>query len=216
MVLKFYGYEHSTASQIVAMVLREKKIPYEYIPIDLGKGEHKQPNYLAIQPFGQVPCIVEDDGFTLYESRAIARYLVENYPGGPELIPSERKKRGLFDQAVSVEGFNFERYVNAVIMEGLLPKFRNQPYNEERIKELGKSIASTLDVYEKTLAKSRYIAGDELTLADIYHLPGGNLLPIMGINLLQDDARPNVVRWWNEISKLESWQKVKDGLPGKD
>jgi glutathione S-transferase len=58
MGLKFYAYKHSTAAMIVSMVLRMKKIPYDYIEVDLGKGEHKKPDYLAIQPFGLVPSIV--------------------------------------------------------------------------------------------------------------------------------------------------------------
>jgi glutathione S-transferase len=58
MVLKFYGYTHSTAGKIVALVLHEKQIPHEYISIDLGTRQNRTPEYLAIQPFGQVPCIV--------------------------------------------------------------------------------------------------------------------------------------------------------------
>ncbi|KAF5350518.1 hypothetical protein D9756_008530 [Leucocoprinus leucothites] len=212
MVLKFYGYTHSTAAKIVAMVLREKQIPYEYIPIDLGTRENRASEYLALQPFGQVPTI-DDDGFILYESRAIARYLVENYPGqGTELIPSDPKKRALFDQAASVEAFCFDHYVNPIILEGLLPKIRGQPYNEERIKQLADDLSKRLDVYDQILSKQKYIAGDELTLADLYHLPGGSLLPLVGINVIQE--KPNVARWFNEISNLDSWKKVKDGLPG--
>jgi hypothetical protein len=52
----------------------------------------------------------------------------------------------------------------------------------------------------------------ELTLADLYHLPGGSLLPILGINVIQE--KKNVARWWNDISSRASWQKIKDGLPG--
>jgi glutathione S-transferase len=58
MVLKLYGWPKSTCTQRVAMVLHEKKVPFEFIMVDLFKGESKTPQYLKHQPFGQVPYIV--------------------------------------------------------------------------------------------------------------------------------------------------------------
>ncbi|KXN85270.1 Glutathione S-transferase F12 [Leucoagaricus sp. SymC.cos] len=216
MVLKLYGYVNSTAAKIVVLVLREKQIPFEYIEVNFGQGEHRRPPYTDIQPFGQVPTL-DDDGFILFESRAIARYIVEKYPGqGRELIPSDLKKRALFDQAASIEAFNYDRYVTPLIYEALLPKLRNQPVNEERVKHLTDELSKNLDIYEKILSKRRFLAGEELTLADLYHIPSGSLLPKIGINFLEDtQGKPNVARWFKEISSLESWQKIKDGLPGR-
>ena len=58
MVLKLYGSPSSGAVRLVAFVLREKIVPFELVPIDLSKNEHKSPEYLEKQPFGQVPYIV--------------------------------------------------------------------------------------------------------------------------------------------------------------
>ena len=58
MVLKLYGYHLSTATSLAATVLREKKIPFEFVSVDMMKGEHKAPAYLEKQPFGQIPYIV--------------------------------------------------------------------------------------------------------------------------------------------------------------
>lgn len=63
MVLKLYGYPISTAARIAAIVLYEKEIPFEYINLDLPSGQHRTPEYLAIQPFGQIPCIVCNEFF---------------------------------------------------------------------------------------------------------------------------------------------------------
>ena len=62
MVLKLYGFPQPTSIsvRIVAFVLREKEVPFEFIPIDYSKKEHKSPAYLEKQPFGQVPYIVCD------------------------------------------------------------------------------------------------------------------------------------------------------------
>lgn len=58
MVLKLYGSPMSTCTKRVAVVLHEKQVPFEMIPVDYAKGEHKSPEYLEKQPFGQMPYIV--------------------------------------------------------------------------------------------------------------------------------------------------------------
>ena len=58
MVLKLYGLSGSTCTRRAAVVLEEKQVPYEFIPIDMAKGEHKQAEYTKKQPFGQVPYLV--------------------------------------------------------------------------------------------------------------------------------------------------------------
>lgn len=58
MVMKLYGSPFSTCTKRVAMVLHEKKIPFEFQEVALAKSEHKSPEFMAKQPFGQVPYIV--------------------------------------------------------------------------------------------------------------------------------------------------------------
>lgn len=58
MVLKLYGYHAASSCRLVAAVLIEKKVPFEFVEVDLRKGEQKAPEYLAKNPFGKVPCIV--------------------------------------------------------------------------------------------------------------------------------------------------------------
>lgn len=63
MVLKLYGYHRDTCTPRVALILREKNVPFEFIPVDLKKGEQKSPEYLKHQPFGSTPYIVR---FSIY------------------------------------------------------------------------------------------------------------------------------------------------------
>ncbi|KAF9453358.1 glutathione S-transferase [Macrolepiota fuliginosa MF-IS2] len=207
MVLKVYGYAKSTAVKPVIAVLYEKKIPFELISVDLMKGENKTPEYLAKQPFGQIP-VIDDNGFILYESRAIARYLEENYPNhGTKLLPSDPKKRALVDQAASVEAFSFDYHATPIVIEVIYkPNFYGQPTDPKKVAESKASLDSKLDVYEQILSKQKYIAGDEFTLADLFHLTIGTRLIEGGINFIE--GRPNITRWWNDIYNRESWQKV--------
>lgn len=64
MVLKLYGSPVSTCTRRVAVVLREKNLPFEFFPIDLATGQHKAPEYITKQPFGQVPYLVSSFGIS--------------------------------------------------------------------------------------------------------------------------------------------------------
>jgi len=207
MVLKLYGHPKSTAAKPVITVLYEKKIPFELVPIDLMKGENKAPEYLAKQPFGQIPAI-DDDGFILYESRAIARYLEEKYPNqGTKLLPSDLKGRALAEQAASIEAFSFDAHATPIIVEIVYkPNFYGQPTDPKKVAESKAALDTKLDVYEQILSKQKYLAGDEFTLADLFHLTAGTRLIEGGINFVE--GRPSLTRWWNDISHRESWQRA--------
>ncbi|KAM6490692.1 glutathione S-transferase-like protein [Amanita muscaria] len=211
MVLKLVDYIESTGGQCVAMVLREKNVPYDLVSLDFAKGEHKTPAYLDKQPFGEVP-YVDDDGFVLYESRAIARYIATKYANqGTKLIPTGLKEKAVFEQAVSTENANFDAFASALVTERHYKKLRGTQINEELAKSYENSLAAKLDVYEKILSNQKYLAGDEITLADLFHIPYGAKLfhaDVGAGDLI--DSRPNVKRWWNDITSRESWQAVKD------
>lgn len=108
MVLKLYGLAMATCTKRVLVVLEELNVPYELIPVDIFKSEQKRPEYKQIQPFGQTPYI-DDDGFVLFESRAICRYVALKYGGIGRLIPdpTDIQKTALFEQAASIEESNF-------------------------------------------------------------------------------------------------------------
>ena len=136
MVLKIYG-DWVACVQRIACVLNEKGVPYETIPVSMAKGEHKSPQYIEKQPFGQVPYVVsrssyrwehiisyhlkfiqDDDGFVIYESRAVCHYIATKYADqGTPLLPTELKANTLFHQAASIEAFHFDGLAIAAVNE---------------------------------------------------------------------------------------------------
>jgi len=106
MVLRLYGHPNSTCTIRTLTILYEKLVPFEFVTVDMMKGEHKSPPYLEKQPFGVVPYLVrniyplklahdltshcqDDDGFIVYESRAIGYYVASKYGDqGTPLVPS--------------------------------------------------------------------------------------------------------------------------------
>ncbi|KAF9459959.1 glutathione S-transferase [Collybia nuda] len=210
MTLKLYGSPMSTCTRRVAVVLHEKKVPFELVPVDLGKGEHKAPEYLEKQPFGQVPYI-DDDGFILYESRAIARYIEAKYPNqGTSLVPTDPKGRALFEQASSVEGSNFDPYASQAVFEVVFKPHMKLTPDRAVFDKLIAGLAAKLEAYDAILGKQKFLAGNEITLADLFHLPYGSMLAIAGSNVLE--TKPNVDRWFKEISSRPSWQAVEGGV----
>lgn len=117
MVLKLYGFAISTCTQRVKTVLYEKKVPFEMHIVN--SLQEKSPALLEKQPFGQVPYI-DDDGFILFESRAICRYIATKYSDqGTPLLPSpvNIQATALFEQAASIELTNFDSFATAIAVE---------------------------------------------------------------------------------------------------
>ncbi|KAJ7096844.1 glutathione S-transferase [Mycena epipterygia] len=206
MVLKLYSVPYASAGcGIVAMVLAEKKIPFELIVIDMANKDHKTPEYMAKHPFGQVP-MFDDDGFVLYESRAICRYLAEKYAEqGTSLIPTGLKEKALFEQAASIEYANFL----PPCMESVWKQRYNLPVDEAALAGVVSELFAKLDVYEVILGKQKYVGGDDFTLADIFHLYYTPLLAQAGIKIMTIEDRPNVTRWWNDIISRPTWVQLK-------
>ncbi|KAJ7486622.1 thioredoxin-like protein [Mycena latifolia] len=211
MVLKLFGSPLSTCTRRVAVVLVEKKVAFEFVNVDFAKGEHKSPAFMKHQPFGQVPYI-DDDDFILYESRAICRYIADKYASqGTPLVPTDTKGKGLFEQAASIEYSNFDPFASKAVAEIIFKPMRGMTSDKATFDTLVEGLSGKLDGYEVILAKQKYIAGNEVTLADLFHLPYGTMLEKAGCNLMTTKG-PNVTRWFNEICARPSWVAVKDGV----
>ncbi|KAJ6560956.1 glutathione S-transferase [Mycena sp. CBHHK59/15] len=211
MVLKLFGAPMSTCTRRVAVVLVEKKVPFEFIVVDMAKGEHKSGAFTANQPFGQVPYI-DDDGFVLYESRAIGRYIQEKYPDqGTKLVPGGVQGKALFEQAASIEYSNFDPFCSKAVAEMIFKPMKGQASDKSVFDTLVAGLSAKLDAYEVILGKQKYLAGNEVTLADLFHLPYGSMLAGAGSDLMTTKG-PNVTRWFNDLLARSSWVTVKDGV----
>jgi len=212
MVLKLHGVSQSTCTQRVLIALEEKKIPYELVIVKVMEGEHKKPPHLAKQPFGKIPYL-EDDGYFLYESRAIAKYVAKKYEDqGTKLIPADGdfKGYGLFEQACSLEQNYFNPSAEGLAYEKVFKQMKQLGGPDEAIvAKYTASLEDTLKVYDGILSKQAYLAGDELTLADLYHLPYAVMNKQTGFAELYDKY-PHVTKWLDGLVKREGWTKVEE------
>ncbi|KAF8169615.1 glutathione S-transferase [Mycena galopus ATCC 62051] len=160
MVLKLYALRHAGGPRvIVALLLAEKQIPFELVVVNMYAKEHKTPEYLAMNPYGQVPTI-DDEGFIVYESRAICRYLADKYADqGTNLFPKSLKERTMVEQAVSIE-FNFDSETKKILAELWVKKRSGLPVDQAVLDEALVQLSAILDVYEVILGKHKFLAGD--------------------------------------------------------
>ncbi|KAJ6605431.1 glutathione S-transferase [Mycena vulgaris] len=198
-ILKLHGAKVATCTRRVATVLHELKVPFELIEVDVMNGEHKTPAYMEKQPFGQIPYI-DDDGFILYETRAICRYIAAKHPSSG-LIPQEPKANALFEQAAAVEITNFDPSASKAGFELFMRKL-GMPGDQTVIDAQSVILDKKLDAYDVILGKHRYLAGESLTLADLFHLPYAPLVALGGDIMTR---KPNVARWYNELIARPSW-----------
>jgi len=210
MVLKIHGHPQSTCTRRVIAVAKEKNIEYEIHTVDWINREYKTAGYMEKQPFGQMPYI-DDDGLIFFESRAICRYIATKFASqGTPLLPDPSDLTAVikFEQATSIEAFNFEPFVAEIASEKIFKVIRGLKPDEERVALATETLKGKLEGYESILSKQAYLAGDEITLADIFHLPYGSMLPRAGVDLLENGTYPNVTRWWKELAARPAWQGV--------
>lgn len=182
------------------MTALENGAPYEFVLVDLFKGEHKHPEFLARQPFGQVPAL-EDDGFEMYESRAMARYIDGKF--GSALTPKDAKARALMEEWISVETSNFTPHAMKFIYHYTFQREQTP----ETLNEAGARLDDALKTLDKQLGKTKYLVGDSLTLADVCFAPYLEYIaPTPAASKIEQF--PNVARWWKEMSARPNWKKA--------
>ncbi|GJS56532.1 glutathione S-transferase-like protein [Tanacetum coccineum] len=207
MTIKVFGANGSTSTLRVLACLAEKDLDYEFVTVDMPNKEHKKPEYLSRNPFGQVP-VLEDGDLKLFESRAITQYLAHTYADkGTDLIIKDPKKMAILAVWIEVESQKFDPAASKLAWELAYKPIFGMTTDDAIVDEYEKKLSEVLDVYESRLSHSKYLGGDSFTLADLHHLP--NLKYLMGTNAKKlFDARPHVSAWAAEIQSRPAWIKA--------
>ncbi|ONK55570.1 uncharacterized protein A4U43_UnF1480, partial [Asparagus officinalis] len=192
MGLKVYGVTLSPNVVRVIAALNEKGLDFELVPVDLRAGAHKQPDFLALNPFGQVPAF-EDGAVKIFESRAINRYIAVQYKHtGVDLLPSKTPAElAALESWLESESQNFNPPVAKFLFEVLFKPMIGMTTDPATVESLSAELGKVLDVYEACLSKSKYFAGDEFSLVDLNHMPCVSTL-MMTPKLDLVTARPHV------------------------
>jgi len=201
MALTFYCGSGSPYAWKVWLALEHKGIPYEFRLLSFDAGDTKTPQFLALNPRGRVPTIV-DDGYALWESSAILEYLEERYPEKP-LLPGDAKMRAAA-RRIAAEADAYLASVNGPLFE--LTLFRKGEADAGKIAEAQKKVLEELALYESQV-KGPYILGP-ISLADFALYPHVRLLKRI------DDRQPgNGIADSHLPPKLAAWKKQIEALP---
>ncbi|OIW13395.1 hypothetical protein TanjilG_19491 [Lupinus angustifolius] len=207
MAVKVYGPTYASPKRVLVLLI-EKEIEFETVDVDIFKGENKDPEFLKLQPFGELP-VIQDGDYTLYESRAIIRYYADKYKDqGTDLLGKTIEERGLVEQWLEVEANNFHPPIFNLVVNVLFAPLLGTPSDSKLIQESDEKLGKVLDIYEERLSKNKYLAGEFFSLADLSHLAFGHyLVNQTGRGHLVRD-RKHVSAWWDDISSRPSWKKV--------
>jgi glutathione S-transferase len=199
--MKVIGSPRSTCTRKVLTVLEEKGASYELVAVDLAKREHKSNEHLALHPFGVIP-VLEDDGFSMYESRAIARYLDRKLPG-ISLTPTDVRAYAHMEQFISIEA----SYFSGPALELLKVSWGRDGYGPEQVAIARPLIERAVAVASHHLASREYFAGSQFSLADITWMP--YVEGLAGTDFKQAVLdQPAFAAWWERVSQRPSWRKV--------
>lgn len=202
--MKLYGHPWSINTRKALTTLAETGQHAELAVVMLPKGEHKRPDHLRLHPFGKVP-VLDDNGFLLYETRAINAYLAAK--AGSNLQPTHARERARVDQLVSIAEAYFIPHAVPMIMELLFRPFLGGEQNVAAIEAGRANLGAPLDVIDRALATSQFLAGDAFTLADIHWMPYLEYLTQLGEGRPIEE-RPHVHAWWTRVSSRPTWQQV--------
>ena len=198
MMIKLYDFKSSPNCQRVKVVLAEKNLSYETVPVDLRKQEQKKLEYLNLNPYGKVPVLI-DDSTVLYESLIINEYLNEKYPD-PPLLPKDpagkAKARILIDYGMAHFDSAYQKLRIELMKD---PKEQSQPVIDGAKNDLRK----LLQRFEDEIGDQQYLMGD-FSLVDADLIP--RFTRLEGFGVLPDPSLPRLGKY---IERMKTRPSVK-------
>ncbi len=198
-----FGAAYSVYVRIVRLALEEKGVPYRLEEVDIFAEGGPPEDYLQRHPFGRIPAF-EHDGFRLFESGAIGRYVDEAFDG-PPLMPDGARARARVNQITGLlDSYAYRAMVWDVYVERVDVPNEGGVSDEEKIAAGLKTAGICLTALEGIMGQGDYLAGPAVTLADLHAAPMFECLlgAPEGAALLE--RHPALVRWWDRMAARPS------------
>ena len=166
-MLELYHAGLTTCSKKSRLALKEKGLPYKSHYMRLDKFEHHTPEYLNLNPNGIVPTLVHD-GFVLYETGAITRY-VDRAFAGPALQPAQPRALARMDQIIGiVDAYAYWPLVRQVYVHAVAMPRRGQTGDQKEVQSGLAAAAKVLAALETLAGEHGFLVGLALSLADLH------------------------------------------------
>ena len=207
-MIKIWGRNTSSNVQKAMWAVGELKLECERIDIGGKFGMNREPKYLAMNPNGLVPTLEEEDGFTLWESNSIIRYLAGKHDKAGVLEPKDAKQRALASQWMD--------WQLSVVAPAITPAFwgliRTPPEKRDMaaINASQEKTTAAMQIMDSQLGKTKFLAGDAFSYGDI---PVG-VMCYRYRQLVPDRPKtPHLDRWYDAIAARKAFHDQVGSIP---
>jgi glutathione S-transferase len=198
--MKLYYFETLNPRKACA-VARYLNSPVEFVRIDLGKGENRTPEYLAINPNGKVPALTDGDR-KIWEANAIMAYLAR--AAGSDLLPSDDRQIEV-TRWLSWNADHFTRHAGNLYFQYLIkPHFGLGEPDAKEVEEATGFFKKFAQVLNDHLRGQKYLLGDTLTIADF---AVGVTLPYADKANIPVGGFSEIERWHARLNELPGWRQ---------
>ena len=200
-MLKIYGGNLSSFCNKVRLVANAIGLEYEYKKINFKEREHKAPDFLKMHPAGKIP-IIDDDGFFVFESNAIIKYLAEK--NNSSLYPKELKQKTQVDQWIDFCSFHVGNAMDKILFNKVFAPRIKVTIDERAIQDGYMFLNRYLPVIEEQIGRDGFLVGKKMTLADVNCLAILDPCEIADVDL---SAYNNIVQWREDLKKQDFYTK---------
>jgi glutathione S-transferase len=209
-----HGPAYSTYARTARLALEEKGVAYTLNEVDLLKGAHQTPEHRARHPWGKVPAF-EHDGFLLYETFAIARYVDEAFPG-PSLQPADAKARARMTQICGIiDSYLYGSAIGKAFWQAAVVPMQGGQGDMAVMQEGLDQAAQALAAIEALLPAGEAASlcgGGAVTLADLHMIPVVEYFAMIPPGKAVLDRTPRLAAWWAGIAGRPSVAKTRPSL----
>jgi len=199
-----FGAAYSVYVRAARLALEEKRVRYRLVEVDVFAPDGPPADYLERQPFKRIPAF-EHDGFRLYETGAITRYIDEGF-AGPPLMPSAPRARARANQIISIiDNYGYRPLIWDIFVERVRAPAQGRNADEAKIAAARPSAALCLQTLND-LAESEgpYLTGTAISLADLHLAPMVAYLAMAKEGAALLAAQPRLSRWWQAMRERPS------------
>ena len=202
-MVKIYANSFSSPCNKVRYACQVIGVDYEWIHIDFARGEHKSPEHIARHPAGKVP-VIDDDGFVLFESDAICRYLSTKYGGN--LVPEDLEQQAIVNQWNAFSTQHIGLAMGKVLFNRVIAQMFDIPVDENSLREGLEWLNDRyLPLVDQRLGQSRHLGGEELSLADLTLL---SILDPAEKGDVQLNSFGSLNDWRSNLQAQEFWTRA--------
>jgi glutathione S-transferase len=201
---RLYGADYSVYVRIAKLALAEKHVDYEQVQVDVFAEGGPPAWYLEHQPFRRIPTFVHD-GFRLYETAAITRYVDEAFDG-PALQPADVRRRARMTQIIGMlDAYGYRPMVWDVYVERIDKPAEGKATDEALVASGLEKSRICLDALVKLKADGDWLLGEQLTLADLHAAPMFAYFAKAPEGAAMIAQFPALAAWWERVQVRASF-----------